>query len=146
MTSLEGGFLEGRNKILIRSFIEEIFNEHNLSSIEKYFGKESVVGSPPAGRGGQGFKHLLSDRFIAFLDVHTTIEHIIAENNLAVAYLNGSGTMNENFMGPPQIRHLYKIENGKITEHWDVADRLNLLKGQAHYFLNAESRNSMMPE
>jgi hypothetical protein len=31
-----------RNKTLIRSFIEEIFNEHNLSSIEKYFGKDSI--------------------------------------------------------------------------------------------------------
>lgn len=54
MPSLGGAFIEGRNKTLIRSFIEEIFNERNLSSIEKYFGKESVEGSPQTGRGGRG--------------------------------------------------------------------------------------------
>jgi predicted SnoaL-like aldol condensation-catalyzing enzyme len=86
--SSEGTSLEGRNKTLIRSFIEEIFYEHNLSSIEKYFGKESVEGSPQAGRGGQGPKRFLSDLFKAFPDMHTTMEHIIAENNLVVVFLN----------------------------------------------------------
>jgi hypothetical protein len=52
---------EERNKTLIRSFAEEIFNEHNLSSIEKYFGKDSMEGSPQAGKGGEGFKLFLTD-------------------------------------------------------------------------------------
>jgi hypothetical protein len=42
MPSTEKTSPEQRNKALITSFIEEIFNEHNLSSIEKYFGKDSV--------------------------------------------------------------------------------------------------------
>ena len=49
MPRKEETFQEERNKTIIRSFIEEIFNEHNLSSIEKYFGKDSVEGSPQAG-------------------------------------------------------------------------------------------------
>ena len=40
MPSPEGTSVEERNKTLIKSFIEEIFNEHNLSSVDKYFGKE----------------------------------------------------------------------------------------------------------
>jgi hypothetical protein len=51
MPSTEGDSLEERNKTVIRSFIQEIFNEHNLSSIEKYFGKESVEGKS-SGRQG----------------------------------------------------------------------------------------------
>jgi hypothetical protein len=46
MSSPEASSLEERNKALIRSFIDEIFNEHNLLSVEKYFGKGSVEGSP----------------------------------------------------------------------------------------------------
>lgn len=49
VSSSKGTSLEERNKTLIRSFIDEIFNEHNLSSIEKYIGKDSVEGSPQAG-------------------------------------------------------------------------------------------------
>ena len=38
MSSPEEPSFQERNKTLIRSFIEEIFNKHNLSSIERYFG------------------------------------------------------------------------------------------------------------
>jgi predicted ester cyclase len=129
-------FQEERNKTIIRSFIEEIFNEHNLLSIEKYFGKESVEGSPQAGKGGEGFKQFLTDFFKAFPDMHTTIEHMVAENNLVVAFLNGSGTHKGEFRGIPPTNNpvnirsadLYEIENEIITGHWDVVDQLNLLK------------------
>lgn len=64
------------------------------------------------------------------------IKHLVAENNLVVAFLNGSGTYKGEFYGilptnkPVNIRSadLYRIQNGIITGHWDVVDQLNLLK------------------
>ena len=63
-----------------------------LSSNAKYFGRASLEGSPQAGKGGEGFKQFLSDFLKAFHDMHTTLEHVVAENNLVVVFLNGSGT------------------------------------------------------
>ena len=68
--------------------------------------------------------------------MHTTIEHIVAENDLVVVYLNGTGTQKGEFRGidptnkKVSIRSadLYRIENEIITGHWDVIDQLNLLK------------------
>jgi steroid delta-isomerase-like uncharacterized protein len=136
MPSTEGDSKEDRNKTLIRSFIQQIFNEHNLSSTEKYFGDETLDGSPQAGRSDKGFKLMLTEFFRAFPDWRANIEHIVAENNLVVLFLNGSGTHKGEFRGTPatnktvNIRSadLYKIEGGKITGHWDVVDQLNLLK------------------
>lgn len=136
MLSSEGDSKEDRNKTLIRSFIREIFNEHNLSLIEKYFGNETVEGSPQAGKSGEGFKSMLTEFFKAFPDWRANIEHIVAENNLVMIFLNGKGTHRGDFRGIPptgklvNIRSadLYKIENGIITGHWDVVDQLNLLK------------------
>jgi predicted ester cyclase len=136
MPSTEGDSKEDRNKKLIRSFIQEIFNEHNLSSIEKYFGNETVEGSPQAGKSGEGFKLMLTEFFKAFPHWRANIEHIVAENNLVMIFLNGNGTHKGDFRGIPptdklvNIRSadLYKIENGIITGHWDVVDQLNLLK------------------
>jgi len=127
---------EERNKTIIRSFIEEIFNEHNLSFVEKYFGTDSIEGSPQAGKGGEIFKQFLTDFFKVFPDMHTTIEHIVAENNLVVVFLNGFGTHKGQFHGVPptnkpvNIRSadLYRIEDDIIVGHWDVVDQLNLLK------------------
>jgi predicted ester cyclase len=120
---------EKRNKILVESFIEEIFNKHNLSVIENYL-------TPQAGKGKEGFKQFLSAFFKAFPDWHANLEQIVAENNLVVIFLNGSGTHQGEFQGMPpthkpvKIRSadLYRIENGIIVEHRDVVDQLNLLQ------------------
>jgi predicted ester cyclase len=77
----------------------------------------------------------INEFFKAFPDWHTTIEHIVAENNLVVVFLNGSGTHKGEFHGIPptnklvNIRssELYKIVNGRISGHWYVFDQLNLL-------------------
>ena len=116
------------NRELIKSFVEDIFNKHDVLATEKYFVKDSTTG-------GEGFKQFLSALFRAFPDMHTKIEHIVAENDLVVVFLNGSGTHTGEFRGkqPTNKRvnirsaDLYRIENEKIVEHWDVVDQLNLL-------------------
>jgi predicted SnoaL-like aldol condensation-catalyzing enzyme len=77
MSSPEMIPLEERNKTIIRSFVEEIFNEHNLSHIENYFGKESVESSPQAGKGDETFRKFLTDFFRAFPGLHTTMQKMI---------------------------------------------------------------------
>ncbi|MGH9979629.1 MAG: ester cyclase [Nitrososphaeraceae archaeon] len=78
----------------------------------------------------------MTEFFKAFPDMHTTIEHMVAENNLVMVFLKGSGTHKGEFHGipptnkPVNIRSadLYRIEDGIIVGHWDVVDQLNLLK------------------
>jgi steroid delta-isomerase-like uncharacterized protein len=114
------------NKALVKSFVEEVFNNHNLSAIEKYL----------AGQGKEGFKQFLSEFFTAFPDVHADIEYIVAEDSLVVVFLNFTGTHKGLFQGRSstnktvKIRSadLYKVENEKIVEHWDVVDQLDLLQ------------------
>ena len=52
------------NKELIESFVEDIFNKHDILAAEKYFVKDSTTG-------GEGFKQLSSALFRAFPDMHT---------------------------------------------------------------------------
>jgi predicted ester cyclase len=61
---------------------------------------------------------------------------IVAENDLVVVFLNGSGTHQGEFHGiPPTMKpmnirsaELYKIENERITGHWYEMDQHNLWK------------------
>jgi predicted ester cyclase len=118
-----------RNKTLVALFVEEIFNKHNLSAIEKYL-------NPVAGKGSEGFKQSLSAFFKAFPDWHTNMEQIVAEDNLVVIFLNGTGTHQGEFQGTAptynrvNIRSadLYRIENSIIVEHSDIVDQLHLLQ------------------
>jgi predicted ester cyclase len=118
------------NKALVKSFVEEVFNNHDINAAEKYFARENPL------IGSEGFKQSLSAKFIAFPDIQTKIEHIVAENDLVVVFLSFTGTHKGEFRGMPptnkkvSIRSadLYRIENKKIVEHWDVVDQLNLLQ------------------
>jgi predicted ester cyclase len=118
------------NKALVKSFVKEVFNNHDISAAEKYF----AMKDPPIG--SEEFKQLLSAQFKAFPDIQTKIEHIVAENDLVLVFLNFTGTHKGEFRGIPptyqkvSIRSadLYRIENEKIVEHWDVVDQLNLLQ------------------
>jgi steroid delta-isomerase-like uncharacterized protein len=121
------------NKVLVKSFIEEVFNGHNLTAIDKYLTTILTNGS---GKTSESFKESLTALFSSFPDLHVNIEHIIAENNFVVVFLNFTGTHKGEFQGfpptnkPVKIRSadLYRIENGKIVEHWDVIDQLDLLQ------------------
>jgi predicted ester cyclase len=114
------------NKALVKSFAEEVFNKHDLSSIEKYLTEQ----------GSEGFKQFLSEFFTAFPDIHANIEHVVAENDLVVVFLNFTGTHKGEYQERPSTNKqittrsadLYRIENEKIVEHWDVVDQLNLLQ------------------
>jgi predicted ester cyclase len=79
------------NKAFVKSFVEEVFNNHNVSAIEKYL----------AEQGREGFKHFLSEFFTAFPDIHANIEHIVAENDLVVVFLNFTATHKGEYQGRP---------------------------------------------
>src|SRR5215203_1713049 len=117
------------NKALVKSFVEEVFNNHDISATEKYL----------AGQGNKEFKQFkesLTPFFTAFPDIHANIEHIVAENDFVVVFLNFTGTHKGEFQGMPptnkpvNIRSadLYRVEDEIIVGHWDVVDQLNLLQ------------------
>ena len=111
------------NKSLVKSFIGQVFNKHNILAVDKYLGES------------QPFKEFLNKFFKAFPDWHTSIEHMVSEDDLVIVFLNGTGTHLGEFQGKPptnkvvNIRSadLYRIANDKIVGHWDVVDQLNLL-------------------
>jgi predicted ester cyclase len=92
------------NKALVKSFVEEVFNNHNLSAIEKYL----------AGQGKEGFKQFLSEFFTAFPDVHADIEYIVAEDSLVVVFLNFTGTHKGLFQGRSSTNKTVKIRSADL--------------------------------
>ena len=79
------------NKALVKSFVEEVFNNHDILAAEKYFARENPL------IGSEGFKQSLSAQFNAFPDIQTKIEHIVAENDLVVVFLVLLEHIKENF-------------------------------------------------
>ena len=72
----------------------------------------------------------------AFPDWLETVEDIIAEGDKVWVRLNYTGTHKGAFMGLPptgkkinsKAVDIYRIENGKLAEYWNVTDNLNIFK------------------
>jgi predicted SnoaL-like aldol condensation-catalyzing enzyme len=118
--------------------VQEVFDKHNLTALDKYYAPNIIQHNPMVGQGRQGFKQFFISFFSAFPDIHASIEHILAENHVVLVFLNWTGTHKGEFQGIPatnkpinmRTADLFRINdtNSTIVEHWDVVDSLNLLK------------------
>jgi predicted ester cyclase/quinol monooxygenase YgiN len=126
-----------RNKQIVREFTRIFKNEHNVDGVAHLFDRDFThhfrMPLPPGLEGFQQVGRLMNT---AFPDVVVTEEDLIAaedkvvERSSAVAThkgsLNGENPTNKRISWT-EI-HVYRLENGKIREHWVEMAMLELLQ------------------
>jgi steroid delta-isomerase-like uncharacterized protein len=126
------------NKALIRRHFDEIWNQGQLAVADEivapaYVSHFPLPGQPP---GIAGFKYAVQVLRTSFPDLHITIEDLISEGDKVVARLVAHGTHHATFRGiAPTGREvrwagirIFRIEEGKIAEHWANWDDLGLMQ------------------
>ncbi len=123
--------LNESNKRLVREFYEEMFRKHNLDAVDRYMHDDYIQHNPDAAQGKVGFVNFHKGFFAAIPDFCATINRIVAEGDLVFVYNTITGThAGEGFLGfPPtgnRVRYdvvdMFRLREGKLCEHWDVAD------------------------
>jgi predicted SnoaL-like aldol condensation-catalyzing enzyme len=111
-----------KNKQLVRNFIEDVLNRHNIATADKYFGENPIRHNQQV-LGTEGFKEARRRFFQEFPDSRTTIDHIVAEGDKVIAMLTTTATKKQTGNRVTiKSADLYRIENGTFVEHWDVVD------------------------
>lgn len=128
------------NKVLVRRFMEEIFNKGNLAVADEIVAADYVnhAAPPENSIGPEPVKQMVATTRAAFPDMNTTIEDIVAERDRVVIRATWRGSHQNEFAffpGPPSGKrfaqaqtHIYRIANGKLVEHWEVADMLGWMQ------------------
>ncbi len=124
------------NKQLLAAFGAEVFGSKDLSNLEKYMHQNYIQHNPIVPQGLDGFKQFFADWFAAVPDWNYTLNKIVAEGDTVWAYGTYSGTQKGDWLGIPATHQQYqinavdifRIENGKLAEHWDVIDIYGLFK------------------
>lgn len=120
------------NKQLYRAYIENVFNERQPDAADRYIAPNFIEHNPRLAQGLAGKKQFVAAVLAGFSDYHGEIEDIIAEGDRLVARIEWTGTQDGPFLGLPPSGHklrfatadFFRIENGKLAEHWDVVDSL----------------------
>ncbi len=105
------------NKELVRNFAEEILVRGNIDKLEDYFhGDNYIQHNPLMGDGLSGFIKAFEEMAkegITFK--YDKIHFILGEGNFVLLVSEGLFTGSRT-----AFYDLFRIENGKIAEHWDV--------------------------
>ena len=112
-----------KNKQFVVDFVENAFNRHDMSSIDRYYASDLRQHNPQVPQGSEGFKQYCGQFFQNFPDSQTTIDHIVAEGDKVFAMMTTTATNKQNYKRVTlKTADLFRIENGMIVEHWDVVD------------------------
>ena len=114
-----------KNKQFVQSFIKDVLDEHDISAADRYFEQDQAQSFTdiPKNQTIQDFKQNIGGFFQRFPDSRTKIDHIVAENDKVFAMLTTTATEKKTGKRVTiRSADLYRIENAKIAEHWDVVD------------------------
>ncbi|MDH2429187.1 ester cyclase [Sphaerisporangium sp. TRM90804] len=123
------------NKALVRNLIEA-WNNGDLGSMIGYWSPDMVHYSRGEVLDAGSVASAMQGVMDAFPDLKMNIEEMIAEDDKVVSMMTLSGTHTGTFLGVPptgkpvsiSLQGMVRIEDGKVVEHWGVADGLALLQ------------------
>ena len=117
------------NKALILEFYERVLIGGDIDAADEYMRPDYIQHNPKVPGGLDGFKSYFkklgerSNRLGA--KAHQEISHIVAEGDFVVVF--GSNKLT----GPVGLNYryadLFRIQDGRLAEHWDVLQGASLL-------------------
>lgn len=126
------------NKAIVRRWVHEVFNLHQLDSVGQLKVSEYIDWNPYPGQQTAlaGFKSVLESFFGAFPDFHYDVDEELGEGDIIVCIGTWSGTHTGHLMGiPPTGKRMsgkridiVRICEDKMTERWGTGNELKMME------------------
>jgi len=124
-----------KNKELVKAFCNTVFVNHDLSTLDQLMRDDYIQHNSDVPQGKAGFRQFFEETFKAMTDFKYTLKQIVADGDLVWIYCTTSGThTGGEWLGVPptgnrlnfDVVDMFRIQDGLIAEHWDVADTYSL--------------------
>ena len=125
------------NKALVRRFYDQVLNGRRMEAIDELAvaGYDEHDPLPGQREGRDGLKDRVS-MLVEGLAPTFTVEDVVAEGDRVVVRWTNSARHVGDFLGiPPTGRScaiagidIYRLEDGRLAEHWHVIDQLAMLQ------------------
>jgi steroid delta-isomerase-like uncharacterized protein len=127
--------LREANAALVRRFMDEVWNGMNPAAADAFLAPDYVdhAYQPP---NAEGLKRMVEALRATLPDQAITIEDIVAQGNTVMLRTILRGTHRGPFRGIPPtgnavevtVYRTFRLVDGKIAEHWGLADTTTLLQ------------------
>lgn len=105
------------NKKVVLDFYEKGLNQKDFEAAAKHFGPRYIQHNPGAPDGIDGFKAFIAMRKEKFPNAKAEIKRVFADGDFVILHVHGVREPGERGVA---IVDIFRLENGKIVEHWDV--------------------------
>lgn len=105
------------NKKIVIDFYEKSLNQKDFEAAAKYFGPHYIQHNPNAPDGIEGLKGLVTFLKEKFPNSKSEIKRAWAEGDYVILHVH---SVREPGQRGRAIVDIFRLENGKIVEHWDV--------------------------
>ena len=122
------------NKKLVETLVKSVFQDHDFSLLDEIMRDDYLHHGDGPPQWKAGFIKLHEQFIKAIPDFRYHPKKIIAEGDTVMMYSNVTGTHQGEWMGSSptgnkinyDVVDIFRIDNGKIAEHWHVVDELAL--------------------
>ncbi|UQD75368.1 ester cyclase [Bradyrhizobium japonicum] len=108
---------EEANRAAVLAFYEKGLNQKDADAALAYVGNRYVQHNPNAPDGPDGFRKFIGFLREKFPNAHSEIKRSFVDSDFVILHVH---SVREPGSRGRAIVDIFKLENGKIVEHWDV--------------------------
>jgi predicted SnoaL-like aldol condensation-catalyzing enzyme len=106
------------NKKVVIDFYDKAINKKDFDAAKVHFGAKYIQHNPRAGDGPEGLKAFIDFLKSKFPQYQSTFKRVFADGDYVIVHVHN---IPEPGHRGRAIIDIFRLENGKIVEHWDVA-------------------------
>ena len=105
------------NKKIVAAFYDAAVNQKDFEKASQYLGARYTQHNPLAADGREGFKGFITFLKDKFPNNRSEIKRMFADGDYVIVHVHA---VREPGTRGNAIIDIFKLENGKVVEHWDV--------------------------
>ena len=121
---------------ICRAVIERGFNNGDLEGLDAFVATDIIEHQDGATSGIDGLHALITELRTQFSDLHLEIQDAATSGDTVWFRIRATGTNDGPIWGRPAtgrpiditVMDVMRVADGRMVEHWGVADRLAVLK------------------
>jgi predicted SnoaL-like aldol condensation-catalyzing enzyme len=105
------------NKKIVAALYDAVLNQKDFDAASKYLGSRYTQHNPGAADGPEGLKHFIAFLKEKFPSNRSEIKRMFADGDFVIVHVHA---VREPGTRGNAIVDIFKLEDGKVVEHWDV--------------------------
>lgn len=119
--ALSGEDIREANKRTVLAFYDAALRQSDFAAAAVHFGPHYIQHNPMIEDGIDGFRSFLHGLKQQFPELRSDIKRVFADGDFVILHVHARRQPGELGLA---IVDIFRLENGKIVEHWDVRQPL----------------------